>query len=198
MAKGIVVELAGTTSSFAMVKLERSKLYGSRRRIAVDADGNQCMRASLTDDGEVLIRSGMTAQGYFDTEGRQVEPSELNAIDDQGRAIPLLPSTLGVPQPLVGPVPATELLDLAVSAVYGLLPEELGEPLASALGRGECFRAPFNYRPDYRSEFVYLIQNDSGIFALVGVAAPALWMEQKTASTVEDADEDGELDFDMF
>jgi len=99
MAKGIVVTYAGAETSFALEKLERAKLYGYRRRIAVDADGRPCTRAALTEDGEVLLRSGMTAQGYFDPEGRQVETSALTAIDAAGNALSLSPSTLGVAQP---------------------------------------------------------------------------------------------------
>ena len=192
------MQLAGAISSFALEKLERSKLYGSRRRIAVDAHGNQSTRGSLTDDGQVLIRSGMIAQGYFDAEGRQVEASELTAIDEQGRELPIVPSSLGVAQFLRGPVSPKELLDLAVTTVYRLLPEELDEELAQALKRGECYCAPFNYRPDHRSEAAYLIQNESGIFALIGLTAAPQWMEQDTAPAADDAGDDGDLDFEMF
>jgi hypothetical protein len=81
MAKGISVSFSGATSAFALEKLERSKLYGTRRRVAMGPDGLACGRASLTDDGQVLLRSGMTAQGYFAADGRQVEASELAPVD---------------------------------------------------------------------------------------------------------------------
>jgi hypothetical protein len=199
MAKGIVVTYAGTETSFAIERLERAKLYGYRRRIAIDADGRPCTRAALTEDGQVLLRSGMAAQGYFDPDGRQVETSALTAIDAAGNALSLSPSTLGVAQALEGPVDPREVLDLAISSVYRLVPEGIALGLAEGLSAGHVFRAPFNYRPDYQSEIAYLVQNDAGIFALVGVPAPPPWLSPDAPPPADDtvADE-AELDFEMF
>jgi hypothetical protein len=61
MPKGIVVPHNGMVSSFQIEKVERAKLYGVRRRLAVDDKGRTCARAALTDDGQVLLRAGMTA-----------------------------------------------------------------------------------------------------------------------------------------
>jgi hypothetical protein len=69
MAKSIVVDRGGAVSSFDFTKVSRSKLYGRRRRMALDPSGRACTRASLTADGSLLILAGMTAQGYFDGEG---------------------------------------------------------------------------------------------------------------------------------
>lgn len=199
MAKGIVVTYAGAETSFAIEKLERAKLYGYRRRIAIDADGRPCTRAALTEDGQVLLRSGMTAQGYFDTDGRQVEASALTAIDAAGNALSLSPSTLGVAQALEGPVDPREVLDLAISSVYRLVPEGIALGLAEELSAGHVFRAPFNYRPDYQSEIAYLVQNDTGIFALVGVPAPPPWLSPDAPPPADDtAADDADLDFEMF
>ncbi len=63
MAKAIVVEHEGAVSSFAFNKIDRSRLYGRRRRVALDPAARPCTRAALTDDGALLLRSGMTAQG---------------------------------------------------------------------------------------------------------------------------------------
>jgi hypothetical protein len=199
MARGIVVTHAGETSSFALEKLERAKLYGSRRRVAIDEEGNVCSRAAMTDDGRVVLRSGMTAQGYFDPDGRQVETSALEAVDEQGRALALVPSTLGVAQPAEGPVDPRHALDLTITAVYRLEAESVGAALAASLATGSVFRIPFNYRPDYRSETAYLVQNDAGCFALVGVPAAATWLEPDAPPPVDDAaDDESDLDFDMF
>lgn len=199
MAKGIVVTYAGVETSFAIEKLERAKLYGYRRRIAVDAEGRPCTRAALTEDGQVLLRSGMTAQGYFAPDGRQVETSALMAIDAAGNALSLSPSTLGVAQELEGPVDPREVLDLAISSVYRLVPEGIALGLAEQLSAGQVFRVPFNYRPDYQSEIAYLVQNDAGTFALVGVPAPPPWLSSDAPPPADDtAADDAELDFEMF
>jgi hypothetical protein len=125
MAKGICVRFGEGYSAFALEKLERAKLYGTRRRVAMGPDGLACGRASLTDDGQVLLRSGMTAQGYFAADGRQVEASELAPVDDAGTPLPLVPSTLGVEQQLAGPIDPKELLDVGITTIYRLTPESI-------------------------------------------------------------------------
>jgi hypothetical protein len=194
-----VLTLDGKTSSFQIEKVERAKLYGVRRRLAVDHQGRTCSRASLTDDGQVLLRAGMTAQGWFDTDGRQVEQKAIGAEDADGKAIDLVPSTLGVEQRLEGPVDAREVLDLSLTAVYRITAEALDETLAQSLAEGQFWRFPFNYRPDYRSEIGYLVQNPEGIFAIIGTPAPAQYLEPHAPPPPADDDEDeGDLDFEMM
>jgi hypothetical protein len=199
MAKGIVVTYAGAESSFGLEKLERSKLYGYRRRVAVDSNGEICTRSALTEDGQFLLRTGMTAQGYFDAEGQQVEAKELGAVDERGEPLPLVPSTLGMAQALEGPVEPQELLDLVISSVYSLVAEQVAPTLQAQLAAGRIFRLPFNYRPDYRCETAYIVQNDMGVFALVGVPAPSAWLSPDTPPPADDEGaDDAELDFEML
>ena len=193
MAKPIVVSHQGMVSSFQLSKLERQKLYGARRRIPVDGAGEPCSRAALTDDGAVLITAGMTAQGWFDPDGRQVESREIAARDSEGNPLEPVPSTLGEVQQLEGPVPATEVLDLAITAVYGLMPESL----AASLQEGSIWRFSFNYRPDYRAETGYLLANDEGVFALVGVPACPRFLEPNAPPPPDDDESDDDLDFDF-
>lgn len=199
MGRGLKVRYAQTVTEFALQKVERAALYGSKRRVAVDEDGRFCSRASLTDDGTALLRSGMTAQGYFDAAGNQVESDAISAVDAEGRAVTLIGSTLGVDQELEGPVDARELLDLSLTAVYRLTTTDFAEPLRDALAAGAIFRAPFNYRADFRSETAFLVRNEAGLFALVGVPAPARWCEPNAPPPVDEDDADGDdLDFEMF
>ncbi len=198
MGKGIVVTWEGKTSTFGLERLERSKLYGARKRVQLDPDGKPCGRASLLEDGQVLLRAGMTAQGYFDDDGKQVDSADLGAIDAEGHELALVPSTLGEPQPLAQAAP-TEVLDLSLSAVYLLSDDAVDGELSAALAGGAVFRAPFNYRPDYRPETVFLVRNDAGVFALVGTPSPATWLEPAAPPPAEaEADDEGELDFEMF
>jgi hypothetical protein len=199
MAKPIVVSHMGAESSFQLSKLERQKLYGSRRRIPVDASGEPCTRAALTDDGMVLITAGMTAQGWFDPDGLQVENRDIGACDDDGNPLVLVPSTLGEVQPLEGPVPATEVLDLAIASIYLLEPDNLDDQLAQALKAGEVWRFRFNYRPDYRAETAYLLANQEGVFALVGAPSAPSYLAANAPPPPEDVEEgDDDLDFEML
>ncbi len=200
MVKPIILNFKGSVSSFYLRKLERKKLYGSRKRIPIDSKGEVCKRAALTDDGLVLITSGMTAQGWYDITGRQVESNEIGAQDSNSNELKLVPSTLGVEQMLEGPVEDNEILDLHLESVYLLEAENLNDELSQSLKSGKVWKFAFNYRPDYRAETAFLISNDKGIFALIGVPTFPMFLSPNAPPPVDDSSEEDEadLDFEMF
>lgn len=200
MARNLVLVLDGEQSEFGIKALNREDIYGKRKRVALDADGELCSKASLLDDGSLLLKSGMTAQGYFTPDGKGYKQAELVAFDTSGKAIEKVPSTLGVAQNLTGPLPAESVLDLRVDSIYQLESEQLGEKLAASLAAGEIYGFTFNYRDDYSAESGVLLSNENGYFALIG--KPVEW-EWSTLATVadlpaSDIDADEELDFEMF
>jgi hypothetical protein len=142
----------------------------------------------------------MTAQGYFDDSGAWVPNNKLVGLDASGNPVPLKPSTLGEAQSLTGPVPATEVLDLALRSVYALNPEGLDPKLEAELKAGKIYKFTFNYRADYQTEVAYLVGNTGGYFALVGEPAETDWLELQTvvAEVADEAEDEGELDFEMF
>lgn len=201
MAKAIVVERDGKTSTFAFTKVDRAKLYGRRRRVALDPAGEPCTRAALNEDGSLILRPGMTAQGYFDENQRWLPLKDLVGLDAEGKALEVKPSTLGEPVPLKGPLPAQDLLEVRVSSVYALDPESLDEGLRAELAAGALFRFPFNYRPGWEAGEAWLVANMEGdAFALVGGRVAPEWCEPKVLAPLEGDDEDldDELDFEMF
>jgi hypothetical protein len=200
MAKPIVVKYNGAVSSFAHEKLDRTKLYGRRQRQILDPSGQRCERAELTRDGALLIRAGMTKQGYFDGAGAWIPGRALVGLSPAGEPVPQVPATLGVEQELTGPVPPEQLLDLAVRSIYCLTPETVDPALLARLHAGEVFRCPFNYRADYQAETAFLVANKAGLFALVGDPTESPWSELALVAqeTFDDAADDDELDFEMF
>ncbi len=201
MAKPIIVNWQGATSSFQIAKLDRKKLYGKRQRWVLDPEGQRCERAELMRDGSMLIRSGMTAQGYFDDAGVWIRNDQLVGLNDAGEPVEKVPSTLGAEQALEGPIDPSEALDVAVRSVYLLRPEELDDALKERLLAGELFRCPFNYRADFNAETAILVANDEGFFALVGDPLETAWCElavEVSESFDEGADDDDDLDFEMF
>ena len=200
MASPIVLTFNGETARFQHKKLDRSKLYGKRHRLPLDADGNRCEKAEITDDGELLIRTGMTAQGYFDDVGCWVPNSELVAISEDGEVLEKIESTLGVESEMTEATPE-ELLDLKVSSIYMLDPEEISDGFKDLLSDGSLFRFTFNYRTDYHAETAFLVCNDQGWFAIIGNPVETKWLslDQIVDETIEEDDEDdGDLDFEMF
>ncbi|MEZ4329319.1 MAG: hypothetical protein R3B40_29085 [Polyangiales bacterium] len=202
MAKPILLRHEGSVSTLDHTRLERRKLYGYRKRVALDPAGEPCARAALTEDGALLIRAGMTAQGYFDDDGEWIPSKDLVGLDPDGRALPLVPSSLGEETPLEGPVDPQLLLDHAITAVYALSPVELAPALAEALSAGAIFRFAFNPRADYREDFAFLLSNPEGaLFALAGQPITPEWLTlAQTAAPVTDDDDEGDddLDFEMF
>ncbi len=201
MASNIIVQIGSDKSVFSLRKLERAKLYGKRRRLNLDLDGQPCTRAELTHDGSLLIKSGMTSQGYFDEERNWIPRSELVGIDAKGKLVEKVPSTLGVAQDLEGPVPVEEILDLSITSVYMLDAVEVAPSLTEALDQGDTFRFQFNYRADYHAECAYLVKNSTGMFVLVGSPTTPQWCELERVAVDTGEDEsilDDDLDFDMF
>ncbi len=198
MAKPIIVTLDGAESSFEHAKLERSRLYGARRRLPLDQTGQPCQKAALTTDGLYLLQRGMTAQGYFDEAGCSLQRSQLVGLDADGQPLDLKPSTLGVAQALI-PVDPSEILRHTVEAVYVLDPATVDGGLATRLEAGDVFRFAFNYGADYHEEVAFLVRNAEGFFCLVGVPMMPTWCEPGKVAVVEDnAETADDLDFEMF
>lgn len=198
MAKPIVVALDGVESSFEHAKLERSRLYGARRRLPLDQNGQPCIKAALTTDGLYLLQGGMTAQGYFDETGRSLQRSQLVGLDADGQPLAIKPSTLGVAQALT-PVDPSEVLRHTIDAVHVLDAATVDGALTLRLEAGEVFRFGFNYGADYHEETAFLLKNAEGCFCLVGVPMTPVWCEPGKVVMVEVSEEStDDLDFEMF
>ena len=202
MARQIIVRLDDAESTFDFAKVDRSKLYGSRQRIPLDPAGQPCARAALTEDGSTLVKSHMTAQGYFTSDGYWVPQKELVGLDPEGQPVEKRPSTLGSAQSLQGPLEPDALLDVKVHAVYALEPTEMDERLAQSLVQGALYSFPFSYRGDYVEDVAFLVANEAGhAFALVGRSLEPQWHnpEERIPTFADDGeDDDDELDFEMF
>jgi len=200
MAKSVIVKCGKDTLSFAPSKVDRARIYGSRKRIAVDANGAGCSRASLTADGSQLLLSGMISQAYFTGNGRWVARSEMVGLDADGNKVETKPSTLGVPQDLEGPIDSNEILGLQVESIFYLEPEDCAESVLKALKSGSAYRFAFNYSAGLAVETAYLVANDEGVFALVGQPTVETWVEEGQVfvpPVVEEEDAD-DLDFESL
>lgn len=200
MAKPLMVSLGGEVFSFSLNEVERADLYGSRKRLPTDGSERTCVRAALTQDGSLLIASGMSGQGYFNAAGQFVPRAKLVGIDTQGKVVESQPSTLGIPQALEGPVDPSKVLDLELLSVYLLTPELEGGLLIDRLKAGEIYACDFNYAASLEVERAYLLANDQGVFALVGKPVTVGWVEEgaRFAPPVEAAEASDDLDFEML
>ena len=199
MAKTINVALSGEKAIFSFRPIDRSALYGRRRRVAFDTEGNECSKASLLSDGSLLLQSGMTAQGYFLKDGTWVPQSDLSAISLDGKPLELHSSTVGVEVEL-SEVSPQEALSISYSNTYLLEAEEFSSKLKEALDSGKIFSFPFNVRDDYNVETGILVGNESGYFALIGnkVEYEECTLSNLASVSEESVDSSDDLDFEMF
>ncbi|MBM3743988.1 MAG: hypothetical protein FJW46_06840 [Actinobacteria bacterium] len=200
MAKTINVSFNGEKAVFGFRPIDRSALYGRRRRVAFDTEGNECSRASLLSDGSLLLQSGMTAQGYFLKDGTWVPQSDLTAISTDGKPLEIHSSTVGIEVEL-REVNPEEALSISFSNTYLLEAEEFSPKIKELLDSGKIFAFPFNVKDDYNLETGLLIGNESGYFALIGNKVEYETCTLETVASVVDESSDSssdDLDFEMF
>jgi len=200
VAKTINLTYGVDSAVFTYKPIDRSIIYGKRKRIALDAEGKECAKASLLADGSLLIRSGMTAQGYFTPDNKWVSQSDLEALNLDGTTPKLHPSTIGE-NVSAEKISAAEALSMRFTTTYSLNVEQLPDGLKKELDAGAIFKFPFNPRADYQMETGILISNENGYFAVIG--QPVQYELSSLTSVVsvsEEAADDsgGDLDFEMF
>jgi hypothetical protein len=200
MAKTINISYKGESAVFGYKPIDRGVLYGKRRRVPFDADGNECAKASLLEDGSLLIKSGMTAQGYFTPDKVWVAQGDLEAINPDGTTPELFPATIGevVEATQLSPV---EALNLRFGTTYALEPEVLSDGIKKELDSGVVLTFPFNPRADYEVETGVLVGNENGYFALIGQKNQYEFVGlASVVSVAEEANSDtsDDLDFEMF
>jgi len=140
----------------------------------------------------------MTAQGYFDENGRWLQKSQLVGIGSDGQALEPIRTTMGAVQPLEVVEPDV-LLEHVVESVYTLEAIDLAAALQERLAAGDVFRFGFNYSADYEQSAAFLLNNSEGIFCLIGSPLTATWSEPgKLAELVDAEDSSDDLDFEMF
>lgn len=200
MAKTINISYKGESAVFGYKPIDRGVLYGKRRRVPFDGEGNECAKASLLEDGSLLIKSGMTAQGYFTPDKVWVAQGDLEAINPDGTTPELFPATIGevVEATQLSPVDA---LNIRFGTTYALEPEVLSEGIKKELDSGIVLTFPFNPRADYEVETGILVGNENGYFALIGQKNQYEFVGlASVVSVAEEANSDtsDDLDFEMF
>jgi len=189
MARQVLFRFGGETSTFDIAKHSREKLYGAKKKLVVDEDGEPCLRGWLSEDGATLLPPGAMASVYVNERFDVIEQRELSAVDGDGNPIDKLPSTLGVETDLSGPVGPERVLDFQTDVVYRLDPSELGDKLAAELQAGRIFEGRFNYRESYEDQTLFLLSNDHGVFALIGKPTGFAYIEPLAPPPAPEPDE---------
>lgn len=200
MAKTINIKYEGESAVFSYRPIDRGMLYGKRRRVAFDEKGNECIKASLLLDGSLLIKSGMTAQGYFTPEKVWVPQGELEAINSDGSKPELFPATIGE-EVEAAEIDPRDALEMRFDTTYALEADDLPAGIKKALDAGTILTFPFNPKADYHVETAILVGNENGYFALIGDKVEYEFVRLASIVSVSEeaaSSDSDDLDFEMF
>ena len=200
MAAYVEVNYQGQLSRFALTAIDRKRLHGYTKRVALDADGYECATAHLTQDGRFLLTAGSTADLYTNERGDSVPRADLVPVDRDGRALPTAAPTTGRPQEAKGPVSPEEILNCVVVRAYALTPESLAPALQSALARGAIFKVAYRPRKTAQATTAFLLANETGTFLVQTEPCGFEFVGSEQLPTETDIgtdDQDEEFDFDQ-
>ena len=198
MAREIIISLGGKASRFNFSKVSRQKMYGMKKTVVVDGDGEACDRGLIPMDGDVVIPKGGTSTIYVDDDFQMFSRKELEMYGADGDKLAIQPSTLGEEQEaqIVDP---QQILDHSINSVYALSPSEIDDSTSRKLKDGNILETVFNYYAGYRPSTLFIMESPEGIFGLVGEPTGFDYCSQDVteAVMVEEPDEDDDADFDM-
>lgn len=209
MAKPLILQLGESQFSFAMNKVDRSKLYGSKEVQALDESNEECELATLAGDGCTLIGRGGTGLGWLDVDGNWCTKSDLVPVDKDGNKIEPVKSSFNEPVKLFDTATAEEYLEHNIRLVYAMeLQENEEDPsetqLMDELQKGTIFKFPYSYRGGLEADVAFLLTNESGEVMMavgshtkvefIGMSAPAATVDEAAG----EAPETDLMDFDMI
>ncbi|MBT7165065.1 MAG: hypothetical protein HN904_19965 [Victivallales bacterium] len=200
MAAYLEMNYQGQPSRFVLTAIDRKRLHGYTKRVALDADGYECATAHLTQDGRFLLTAGSTADLYTNERGDSVPRADLVPVDRDGRALPTAAPTTGRPQEAKGPVSPEEILNCVVVRAYALTPESLAPALQSALARGAIFKVAYRPRKTAQATTAFLLANETGTFLVQTEPCGFEFVGSEQLPTETDIgtdDQDEEFDFDQ-
>ena len=201
MTRSLDIGYRGGTSRFRLLPIDRKKLHGFKKRIALDENGNECASAHLTRDGRFLLAAGSTSDVYINDDGEVVRRSDLVTIDENGKPLKKFSATVGRTELLETPGDLDEFLSHIVTQVHILEVETLDPELEEALFDGAIFRVPYHPRATYTDFSNYLLANKNGIFLVRAETCSFDFVGlEQTISEVEgewDDGEDEEFDFEI-
>lgn len=200
MGRKVSFKIEGSLLESEIVKVDRTKLYGTSEKIVYDTNKEECVLSDLFE-GSIILPKGSVGQVLIDEDGNSVSRSELIGFNLQGEKVEKVPSIFSI-ENNCKKVEIDEFISSSIKSIYQLvIDEDQIETWKKYFTNNEVYLFEFNYREDYEGDDAFLISNEDGFFISVGKSNEFEYLELSNIS-VEDTDEDIEieddLDFSMF
>ena len=199
MARKVKFNINSSLLESGIVKVDRSKLYGSSKKIVRDMKGNECVLSNLYN-GDRILPKGSISQVLVDNEGLFVSRSALVGFNSNNEQVEKVSSIFSNDNQCKK-VDLDEFLSVNVKSIYQLVMEEEDrEKWNTLFANDEIYHFVFNYREDYEGDDAYLISNGEDLFITVGKKNDFEFLEQSNIVIDDEEEEeiDDELDFSMF
>ena len=199
MARKVKFNINSSLLESGIVKVDRSKLYGSSKKIVRDMKGNECVLSNLYN-GDRILPKGSISQVLVDSEGLFVSRSALVGFNSNNEQVEKVSSIFSNDNQCEK-VDLDEFLSVNVKSIYQLVIEEDDKEKWNTLfANDEIYYFVFNYREDYEGDDAYLISNGDDLFITVGKKNDFEFLEQSNIVIDDEEEEeiDDELDFSMF
>ena len=199
MARKVKFNINSSLLESGIVKVDRSKLYGSSKKIVRDMKGNECVLSNLYN-GDRILPKGSISQVLVNNEGLFVSRSALVGFNSNNEQVEKVSSIFSNDNQCKK-VDLDEFLSVNVKSIYQLVMEEEDQEKWNTLfANDEIYHFVFNYREDYEGDDAYIISNGEDLFITVGKKNDFEFLEQSNIVIDDEEEEeiDDELDFSMF
>lgn len=201
MARKLIFKIGGKELSADIVKIDRSKLYGSASIEAFDDNGRRAEMMSLASDGQTIFGIGGTAFATLNADNDPVRKEDLRPFTPEGEPLEAVESSFNAPIEVAERVSVEEYLSHLVKAVYQIAGEDAAG-FSEALNDGAIYKFAFSYRGGVLPDTAFLMNNADGQpFLILTTPASLSYVGfQDNADFFEDSEapDEDELDFEMM
>jgi hypothetical protein len=195
MGRKVSFKIEGSLLESEIVKVDRTKLYGTSEKIVYDTNKEECVLSDLYE-GSIILPRGSVGQVLIDENGNSVSRSELVGFNLQGEKVEKVPSIFSI-ENNCKKVEIDDFISSSIKSIYQLvIDEDQIESWKKYFTNDEVYLFEFNYREDYEGDDAFLISNEDGFFISVGKSNEFEFLELSNVS-VEDTDEDIEIEDDL-
>jgi hypothetical protein len=200
MGRKVSFQIDGENVHSEIIKVDRTKLYGSTRKVVFNKDGQECELSDLYE-GSIILPKGSISQVLIDDQGNSVSRSDLIGFNSNGEKVNKIPSIFSIDNKCKK-VTIETFLSYSIVSIYQLvIDQDEMKSWRKHFMNDEIYSFEFNYREDYEGDDAFLLSNDDGIFIGVGKLNDFEFLDLSNIS-LEDSDEgidiEDDLDFSMF